>query len=214
MMRLYLSSFDIGNFPEKLVSLFQNDKLRIGIIMNAMDYKQEPRDRWLEKNTTNLTNLGFKVEEIDLRNFFKNKITKSYLESFDGLWVNGGNVFILQRAFEQSGFRNLLVELLKEDKLVYAGFSASLYVICPTLHGSELVDDPNIVPQGYAPEFSWEGLGILPKPISVHYKSDHAESADIDKEIGYFKEHGIDYEVLRDGEVYFEFSDTKEFLRI
>ena len=213
-MRLYLSSFDIGNFPEKFQSLFPKPTPRIGIIMNALDHKPKARAEWLEKNKQSLAALDFEVEEIDLRKFFKEHITKEYLQRFDGVWVNGGNVFVLQRAFEQSGLIAVLPELLKENRLVYAGFSAALYMISPTLKGADLVDDPAEVPEGYAPDFSWNGLSILSTSIAVHYQSDHDESGDIDKEISYYKEHSIPFEVLRDGEVYFEDGDTKEFLRL
>jgi dipeptidase E len=41
---------------------------------------------------------------------------------------------------------------------------------------------------------------ILDYAIAPHYKSDHPESADIDKCVAYFKENNIRYKTLRDGE--------------
>lgn len=213
-MKLYLSSFDIGNFPEKLKSLFSRDRGHIGIVMNALDHKPIPRSEWLDRNTKNLRDLGYTVEEIDLRIFFDNSITQDYLSRFDGLWVNGGNVFILQRSFSQSGLNDVLPAMIEKEKIVYAGFSAALYVISPTLRGADLVDNPNVVPKEYLPEFSWSGLSILNTSIAVHYKSNHSESEAIDKEIEYYKVNNLPYEVLRDGEVYFENGESKEFLRI
>jgi dipeptidase E len=109
---------------------------------------------------------------------------------------------------------NILPKLIKEENIVYAGFSAALYVISPTIHGADLVDDPNKIPEGYMSDFSWKGLSILDKSIAVHFKSDHSESEDIDKEIEYYKHHDLPFDVLRDGEVYFENGELKEFLRI
>jgi dipeptidase E len=47
----------------------------------------------------------------------------------------------------------------------------------------------------------WEGLGFLDYLILPHYKSDHHESAAIDKEVEYCARHGIPFRTLRDGEV-------------
>ena len=50
-------------------------------------------------------------------------------------------------------------------------------------------------------EILWEGLGILDHIILPHYKSDHPESADIDKEVEFCKRNNIPFKTLRDGEV-------------
>ncbi|MDQ3075924.1 MAG: peptidase E [bacterium] len=214
-MRLYLSSYKFGNFAGKLAELASDNK-KVCIIMNALDFGDPERIAMSVGNQVDtFKTLGYEAEQLDLRDFFNKKDElRNHISKFGMVWVNGGNVFILKRAYEQSGFDTLIKEMLVKDDIVYAGYSAGVCVMCPTLHGSELVDNPNIVPEGYAPEFSWEGLGIFSKAISVHYKSDHPESADIDKEIEYFKEHNIPFEVLRDGEVYFENGEVKEFLRI
>ena len=51
----------------------------------------------------------------------------------------GGNSFLLLRAMKQSGFDKLIVPLVENDILVYAGFSAGAVLATPTLHGIELV---------------------------------------------------------------------------
>ena len=182
-MKLYLSSFDIGNFPERLMELFSSSNPQIGIVMNALDNLPDARNKWLLNNKSNLGKLGFRVDELDLRNFFLHKMTPNDLSRFDGLWVNGGNSFILQRAFHESGLNQVLPKMVIEEKIVYSGFSAALCVVSASLHGFELVDDPINIPEGYNQEFTWDGLSFLEKPIAVHYKSDHSESEAIDKEI-------------------------------
>jgi dipeptidase E len=69
-MRLYLSSFDLGDRPEELVALCDSGR-RAAIIVNALDHLPEGRAVWLKKQTDKLVGLGFKVVELDLRSFFE-----------------------------------------------------------------------------------------------------------------------------------------------
>src|SRR3989338_3532268 len=69
-MRLYLSSYKLGDNPEELFNLAGKNK-HVGIIFNAGDFDtQEERLIRLEKNIKNLKLLGFTAEEIDLRKYF------------------------------------------------------------------------------------------------------------------------------------------------
>mgnify|MGYP001574655138 CR=1 FL=1 len=108
---------------------------------------------------------------------------------------------MLRRAFKQSGFDNIIKELLAKDEIVYAGYSAGGCVLAPSLHGYEIVDPVDITAEDYEKEIIWEGLNIVPYAFSPHYKSDHPESADVDKEVAYMQENNIPFKTLRDGEV-------------
>ena len=68
-MRMYLSSFDVGSRPERLVSLVGQGKLA-AIIVNALDHRERARTQWLESQRDKLKALGFTVRELDLRQFF------------------------------------------------------------------------------------------------------------------------------------------------
>ena len=200
-MRLYLSSFKIGNHPEKLVELTGSSKNAV-VILNALDYKPESRTKFLGSETEMLKGLGFEVEELDLRKYFgKEKELEELLKQKDLAWINGGNTFLLRRAMRQSGFDNVIKNLLAEDKIVYAGFSAACTVLHKDLHGIEFSDDPNIVVDGYNKEIVWDGLGLIDFNIAVHYDSDHPESEAANEEIEYYKKNNIPYKTLRDGEV-------------
>jgi dipeptidase E len=73
-------------------------------------------------------------------------------------------------------------------------------MLVPSLHGAVLVDEPDIVPEGYSPDVIWECLGLLPYAVAPHYKSDHPESVAIDKSVEYLIDHHIPFIALRDGE--------------
>jgi len=200
-MRLYLSSYGLGNKPEEMTPLIGDNK-RTAIIMNAQDnVLPEARAERLQIEIENLTSLGLQPEELDLRNYFGKTVElKAALADFGYFWVRGGNVFLLRRAYKQSGFDSLLVELLQNDKVAYGGFSAGICILAPSLKGIELVDPKNDVSEGYDKTVVWDGLGVLGYAIAPHYKSDHPESADIDKCVDYFKKNGISHKTLRDGE--------------
>lgn len=200
-MRLYLSSYKMGNQPQQMLPLIGDNK-RTAIIMNAQDARApESRRERLEQEIESLEGLGLKAEELDLRHYFDNPAElEEAVKGFGYIWVRGGNVFLLRRAFKQSGFDKILTRLLKEDTVAYGGFSAGVCILAPSLHGIELVDPTDELAEGYDMDIVWDGLGILEYAVAPHYKSDHPESADIDKCVDYFKEKQISYKTLRDGE--------------
>ena len=201
-MKLYLSSYNLGGNPEKLVELASPNK-KVAIITNASDLKTvEERKEKVKEEFDHLIEIGLLPEELDLRKHFgKQKELKKKLNEFKIVWVKGGNTFILRRAMEQSGFDKLIKEKVNDSDFVYAGYSAGSCVVTPTLKGLEIVDDPITVPDGYNPKIIWEGLGFVDYSIAPHYKSNHPESAMVDETVKYFVEHKMPHKTLRDGEV-------------
>jgi dipeptidase E len=200
-MRLYLSSFRLGNKPEALLQLLAG-RTRTALIGNAMDFLDEwKRAESIVTEVDRLKGIGLMPAEIDLREYFgEDEELKRVLAEFDLIWVRGGNAFVLLRAFKQSGADEIIKRLLAQDAVVYGGYSAGIDVLGPTLHGAELVDDPSIVPKGYSSSIIWDGLNILPYSIASHYKSSHPESADVDKSVQYLIDNKITFKALRDGE--------------
>lgn len=200
-MRLYLSSFRNGNRPEELLKLLGKDR-RTALINNAQDFlSPSERSSRRDEEIDRLKSIGLDPTEIDLRLYFdSSKGLKEKLADFDLIWVRGGNAFVLRRAFKQSGADKVVAELLAEDKVVYGGYSAGIDMLTPSLHGAELVDEPDIVPDGYHPDIIWDCLGLVPYAITPHYKSDHPESAAIDKSVEYLIDNHIPFIALRDGE--------------
>lgn len=212
-MRLYLSSFRNGNKPEELLKPLGTGR-RTALIFNAQDWKTEA-DRAIDfdQEVARLTSIGLQPEEIDLRDYFgKSEALKEKLSQFDLVWVRGGNVFVLRRAFKQSGADIVIPELLQNDMVVYGGYSAGVDIMTPHLHGIELVDDPEIIPTGYDPNIIWDCLGLLPYCVAPHYKSDHPESEAIDQTVTYYIDNHIPFIALRDGEVIVIDGDSQTFL--
>lgn len=200
-MRLYLSSYRLGNAPQAMVTLLRGGK-RVAVIMNAQDaVAPERRAERLQQELDGLRGLGLQPEALDLRDYFGHaEALRDRMQQFDCVWVRGGNVFLLRRAFAQSGFDAVITELLRQDAIVYGGFSAGVCILAPSLRGVELVDPTDALAAGYDGAVIWDGLGLVPYAIAPHYKSDHPESADIDKCVAYFEANDMPYKTLRDGE--------------
>ncbi|MDB5175604.1 MAG: hypothetical protein JWM81_462 [Candidatus Saccharibacteria bacterium] len=212
-MKLYLSSFRLGNKPEALLTML-NGKSRTALIVNATDFL-DPAERAtrLAEEVERLRGIGLEPTEIDLRNYFgKTEELKSELLNYDLIWMRGGNIFVLRRAFRQSGADTFFVELLQSEKVVYGGYSAGIDILQPHLHGIELVDPPDIIPDGYDAEIIWDCLGVLPYCVAPHYKSDHPESADVDKTVDYYIENHIPFVALKDGQAIVIDGDSQSFV--
>lgn len=198
-MKYYLSSYNIGGRPEKLQELARGN--RIGVIPNAIDFLS--RAEWSKstsQKTADLSDLGIEAVLLDLKEYFGRKEElQKVLDTLGGVWVRGGNTFVLRQAMKLSGFDDLITSMERKDFL-YAGYSAGICVLAPSLRALQQVDDPNQKPYGEH-EVIWEGLGLLDYIILPHYKSDHPESADIDKEVAFCEQNNIPYKTLRDGEV-------------
>ncbi|MFA6391872.1 MAG: Type 1 glutamine amidotransferase-like domain-containing protein [Patescibacteria group bacterium] len=202
-MKLYLSSFKLGNEVEKFRNLIPKGNLRLAYISNALDSVSDKtkREQSEQREIELLEGHGLKVEKLDLREYFNQPEKLEHkISEYGVIWVRGGNVFVLRQAMYLSGFDKLFHKLMKRDDLLYAAYSAGVCVLSPSLRGYELVDDPEAKPYGDLPTI-WEGLSILDYTFVPHWQSDHPESADIDKEIEYLKENNITYKALHDGEV-------------
>jgi dipeptidase E len=125
---------------------------------------------------------------------------RALLARFDLTYVRGGNVFILRRALRQSGADRILADLLAQDAIVYAGYSAAPCVHGPTLRGLESAeDDPETVPEGYDETVIWDGLGLLPFALAPHYGRELG-AAGATPMVDYYIEHHIPFVALRDGQ--------------
>jgi len=202
-MRLFLSSYRIGNRPDELLRLLHGGR-RTAVISNAIDLGLSEPERLqasIVEEAARLASIGLHPEPFELREYFGDAAAlREALISFDLVWVRGGNTFVLRRAMRLSGFDEIIAELLDRDELVYGGYSAGVCVLAPTLEGLETCDEPDPVPPGYPQEVIWEGLGVLPYAVVPHYRSDHPESAMMDDTVAYYTDHHIPFLALRDGE--------------
>lgn len=204
-MNLYLSSYHLGSQSKDYANLVRGEK-KIGIITNALDFSTDfPRlEKSYQREVQDLSHLGLTPEILDLRKFFNNPtLLQEKINNLDGLWVVGGNTFILRRAMAESGLDQILQQMVMKKmrpNFVYAGYSAGACVLPATLKGIDLADDPHFIPTGYKDQTIWEGVNILPYYIAPHFKSDHPESEMTDKTVEFYIENKMLFKALKDGE--------------
>ena len=201
-MRLYLSSFRMGDHPEYLAALAGGPGRRAVVIANALDdAPDQVRRRGVDDELADLARLGFTAAELDLRDYFgRPRRLRQALGGTGLAWLRGGNVFLLRYALSRSG-ADAVRDLLAADALVYAGYSAGGCVLSPSLRGLEAVDDVRAVRRAYGAEPVWDGLGLLERAFVPHYRSPgHPETAAIDRVVAGYRASGVAYRALRDGQ--------------
>jgi dipeptidase E len=202
-VRLYLSSFRLGDHPEYLTALVGGSNRRVAVIANAMDDAPgDVRRSGVEDELAGLTELGFDAAELDLRGYIDDR--HRLLRDLAGLavtWLRGGNVFMLRYALRRSGGDVVFRDLLAQDALVYSGYSAGACVLSPSLRGLEAVDDPDAVAWVYGAEPVWDGLALLEEAFVPHYRSPgHPETSAIERVVARYQADGTPYRTLHDGQ--------------
>src|SRR5262249_42423172 len=98
-MRLYLSSFRTGAHPDRLLRLADGGR-RTALIPHALDGQPaDVRHTGLQRDFTDLSEIGLDVTLVDLR---QPGMTDS-LAGYDIVWVRGGNAFMLRRVLADTG---------------------------------------------------------------------------------------------------------------
>lgn len=86
---------------------------------------------YIDRHRQKMTELNFSYTEIDIEGKNQNQL-RSALQGYDIILVEGGNTFYLLKAVRDSGFGEIVKDLLKQG-VVYIGSSAGSYIACPTI---------------------------------------------------------------------------------
>ncbi len=203
-MNFFLSSDKLSNETDRLRSLLPKNGRRVGYVPNAMDFTGVDAGRLKEeiaKELGVLGEIGFELEMLDLRPYFGKKAElKAKLDSLGGVWMRGGNVFVLRQAMRLSGLDEAIRLSLWRKDFLYAGSSAGCCVLSPDLRAYSIVDRHDDYTYAEIKETVWEGLDLINLAFLPHYDSEHPESEDIDREIRNCIEKKILFKAFRDGE--------------
>jgi dipeptidase E len=197
-MRLYLSSQRLGTAPGELVSLLDG-RTRIAVIANAADDVPPTKRRGrVEREIADLREIGLDPSEIDLRDHFGElDQARSTLEDFDAVWVLGGNVVVVRTAFHESGADKVISDRLRDDSIVFAGYSAGPCMLGPRAPLWDEVFDGGL--EGYPDTFVTTGLEILPFAIAPHYGREPGCAGGTPVADHYIDNH-VPFIALRDGQ--------------
>lgn len=202
-MLLYMSSQKFGNDTKILRDWINKHDNKIVIIPNSLDAKGEEKiQKNLKEDIELLEKIGFNVTVIDLKNYFghHNKL-KEELSNYNACCVMGGNVFVLNKAMNLSGFDIFLKEKKNEDFL-YLGYSAGSCVLSKNLKQLDIVDEPI----SFYDELNvnYNGLGFVDYIIIPHYKSNYHKAHLIDDVVKKCQNENIEFKTIQDGEVLIE----------
>ena len=201
-MKLYLSSYKLGDRTKELKKWIKEHDNKICLIPNSRDIYPdgERKTVGIQADAQELIDLGFEVTILSLKDYFNRKDElEKRLKEFHAFYVIGGNTFTLRQAMFLSGFDEYLKTIENNPNYLYAGYSAGICVLSKDMHGLELCDDPNINPYGI--DTIWEGLGYFDYIFLPHYQSDHKETKLIDDCVAYCNKHNLKYKTLHDGDV-------------
>lgn len=209
-MNLFLSSENVGNYPEVFLSLM-NGK-RLAYVAHAKDDASDlERQIQVAQHKAQFESYGLEFTEIDLRKFFNQKVPSDILDNFDGVWCPGGNTFLLRAAMKKSGFDDVLISKIKKGLITYGGSSAGSVVVGPSLHGTENGDDPDAVQISYKSNVVWDGLGVVDFVTIPHVGSDwFGDEAQKMKES--LISNNVPYREVKDGQVVLIKDGVEEFL--
>ncbi len=170
-MKLYLSSEGLEKNKYILEEWKKNNGNKILVIPNGKDYVGEKtREKIIEEKTTCLTNMGFEIKILDLREYFnKEEALKKDIIEYRCFYVMSGNVFVLRQAMKLSGFDKYIKEISKKEEYLYIGYRAGSCVLSPTLRYLDLIYEP-INPYNNGP-IIYDGINLINYVFVPHYKS-------------------------------------------
>lgn len=205
-MTIYLSSYLLGDHADRLLGLAGGPGARMAIITNALDYIPFDDQLAFARSEQDIdeyfAGYGFDPSIVDLRRYFgRRDALKSMLLRHKVIWAVGGNAFLLMRAMRESGFDEIVGDLLQQG-VIYAGWSAGACVAGDDLRAVGQMDEPNVSARGYTTaDPIWRGLGLVPFSILPHFQSDHLEARSASAAAAWATERHIAHRTLRDGDV-------------
>jgi len=118
---------------------------------------------WVQKDRQQLARLGCESSTLDLARADGEDIDAA-LNGADGVFLTGGNSYLLLCHARRSGFAELVVPLVEAGKLLYVGTSAGAMLAGPDLGPAANLDNRREVPELE----SSRALGLVPFSVLPH----------------------------------------------
>lgn len=173
---------------------------RIAVIANAADaWPASARRSAVSSEFGPLRSRGFTPEEVDLRDHLDDpESLRTRLGEFTSVWVRGGNTFVLRAQLARSGGDTVLTDLVRRNRLAYAGYSAGACVVTPSLRGIEFSDDPGEVLGTCGTEVRWDGLGWIDHAIVPHAGPSALADDGVEQSLRYLRDNAVPFVALTD----------------
>lgn len=138
--------------------------LKIAHVINASKGKGVSDLSYLDRAREVFRRNNCYFEDLDLDGKNEDEL-RDILKKFDGVFVNGGNVFYLLKSIRESGFDKVIKDLLPQG-LIYIGASAGSYVACPTVEMALWKHHDKYDHYGLT---DLTGMNLVPFLMRVHY---------------------------------------------
>lgn len=143
------------------------DQMKIGWVTTAS--KGDRNKSFFTNLKDIITNSDYDVKEFDIEGKTKKEI-KDFFKDKNIIHIEGGNSFYLIKAIRETGFAEVLKELIEEGK-IYIGTSAGAYIVCPTIEVSDWDDTGKL--RFDITDFT--SLNYVPFVLKVHYKDEQEQ---------------------------------------
>jgi dipeptidase E len=143
MKKLFLASY-ASNVVDRVLEILPKkpNYLTLAFVPTARDpYKITAT---VDPEKEKLKAMGFSIKVVDLKNKTKEELRKDF-KNIDVIFIAGGNIFYLLEKTLESGFFELVKELV-EKGVVYIGSSAGAVLAGPDIDIIRGLDDPNEAP--------------------------------------------------------------------
>jgi dipeptidase E len=139
--RLLLASHGIG----ALLQLADVPGLRFVFVPTAAGPEADSKP-WVQKDRRQLEALGCESTTLDLASAERDEIEVA-LDGAGGVFLTGGNSYLLLWHVRRSGFAELVDPLVRSGELIYVGTSAGAMVAGPDLGPAASLDNRRAVPE-------------------------------------------------------------------
>jgi len=129
------------NVKEEILKILPKSPKELKLTHITTASIDEKNKGYVTKDTNLMKELGFQVTEADISGMTEGKVRK-LLKDTDIIYVQGGNTYYLLKCIKESGFDEVVKELL-EKGVIYIGVSAGSYVAGPTIEQSNWVHEHN-----------------------------------------------------------------------
>ena len=160
MKRLLLASSGIGALRELAGGAAAG--LRFAFVPTAAGPDAESKP-WVQADRRQLATLGCESSTLDLATVGAAEVEEA-LQGLDGVFLTGGNSYLLLWHARRSGFAELAVPLVESGRLLYAGASAGAMVAGPDLAPAASLDNRRAVPDLETSV----ALGLVPFTVLPH----------------------------------------------
>lgn len=163
------------------------DKMKIGYVTTAAKGVRTPS--FFENVKKTIKENGYVFDEIDIEEKTSDELREFFTDK-NVIHIEGGNTFYLLRVIKETGFAELLKELIDEGK-IYIGTSAGSYIMCPTIE----VSDWDTTGKDRYGVVDFTALRYVTFVLKVHY-TDEAETVVREKK----RDLKYPLRILRDGQ--------------